>query len=248
MHKLLTSKPGPPFAPLHNRFIFDFHKTLYFPMEVTFSASHSTTKALDNTLPPFPAISMPCTFALVYASTAWKEQNSTWIKDVSTSSSPSLPLLPSKRFLQKSPQRSVSLHNLILRFMLLEVIWLIYTSTGIVWFVQLSFTALTYNRAVSKLCNLLWWAHEKRQSKKHTTLQIYIYVERSFCWNESERADYWLLFLPWIYYHLISQRLFCLCVCAHAYRHFSSRPLPSYGHRKLLQWEIGMHFCVWISR
>lgn len=150
MLKPLISRP--PFAPLENRFIFYFHKTLDFPVEVSFPASHSITKALDNMLPPFPAISMPWTFALVYASTVLKEQNSTWIKEVSAPPFTSLPPLPpywgSKSCLQKSPQRSVRLHNLILRFMLLEVIWLIYTSTGMAWFVQLSFTALTYNRAV----------------------------------------------------------------------------------------------------
>lgn len=91
--KPLTSRIGPPFALLDNRFIFDFHKTLDFPMEVTFSASHSTIKALHNMLPPFSAVSVPCTFALVYPSTALKERNSTWIKEVSTSSSP-LPPLP----------------------------------------------------------------------------------------------------------------------------------------------------------
>lgn len=95
--KLVTLRTGFPFALLGNRSspsifdsvpIFDFHKTLDLPVEMTFPASSSTSEVVANIPLPTPTISTPCTFALVHVGAVLEEQNTTLIKEVSASSIP----------------------------------------------------------------------------------------------------------------------------------------------------------------
>lgn len=152
--KPLASRTGLPFALLGNRTSassFDFNKPFDLPVEITFTASRSTSAVAADmpspSPPPTPPLFQCCAHLPLYVSAVfWKSKTKLELKRL-------LLLLPplifwcSKSCLYWSPLRSVSLYNCILRFKLLEVISLIYTSTGMAWFAQLSFTAFTYSGA-----------------------------------------------------------------------------------------------------
>lgn len=88
---------------------------------------------------------------------------------------------------------------------------------------------------------------KRDKAKTFTTLQIDTNRGGSFCWNEPERADCCLQFLPWLYFDLTSQRFFVVIIILFP-PPVSSRPPPPYGRRKLFRGKKYTPCCILIFR